>query len=62
MIAFIDGAGLGVLDRIYREVTQRLRIVSGPAANRLFAMTNAHAFLPIGIWRRGPRRARQLMS
>lgn len=49
MIAFIDGAGLGVLDRIYREVTQRLRIVSGPVANRLFAMTNAHAFLPIGI-------------
>ena len=49
VIAFIDGAGLGVLDRIYREVTHRLRIVSGPAANRLFAITNAHAFLPIGM-------------
>ena len=46
-LSFIDSTGLGTLDRIYREVTRRLRILPGPTPNKLFAITNAQTFLPI---------------
>ena len=46
-LAFIDSSGLAALDRIHREVTRRMRILSGHGSDQLFAITNAGSWLPI---------------